>query len=190
MLSLRRLHERLMYVIGRGRIRILDDSGAFQSAQLDFGPTGGQGPGPALKSVTPMVGLFGLASSPPLGSDVIAVFVGGNRSTGVGIGHNHQTYRLRGLSEGDAALYDMRGAYLWMTAAGPVLDAAGQNVTIQNAANINITGSGTVTVTAPHVIVDSNDVELGGTGGHAVARVGDAVAGGVITGGSSKVKAT
>jgi len=53
---------------------------------------------------------------------------------------------------------------------------------------INIVGVGTVTVQAPHVTVTSNDVNLGATGGAAVARVGDSVSGGVITTGSSKVK--
>jgi len=63
---------------------------------------------------------------------------------------------------------------------------------------ISIVDSTLVTVEAPQVIVNaatkavvnSPEVDLGGTGGAGVARIGDTVAGGVITGGSSKVKAT
>lgn len=47
---------------------------------------------------------------------------------------------------------------------------------------------GTATITADHANIISDDVNLGAAGGAAVARVGDSVAGGVITSGSSKVK--
>lgn len=63
---------------------------------------------------------------------------------------------------------------------------------------IEIVDPSEITLTAPtinlnastKVMVTSPDVELGGTGGPAVARVGDTVSGGVITSGSAKVKAT
>jgi len=53
---------------------------------------------------------------------------------------------------------------------------------------INIVSPDAVTITANKVDLISNDVNLGAEGGAAVARVGDSVAGGVITTGSSKVK--
>lgn len=62
------------------------------------------------------------------------------------------------------------------------------NITAPSGKTIAIT-CGTATITADHVTVMSNDVNLGATGGAAVARVGDTVSGGVITSGSSKVKA-
>ena len=54
---------------------------------------------------------------------------------------------------------------------------------------INIVSPDTVTITANKVDLISNNVNLGAEGGAAVARVGDTVSGGVITSGSSKVKA-
>jgi len=62
---------------------------------------------------------------------------------------------------------------------------------------LNITSSGTITVTAPTVNVNattsatvtSPSVNLGGDGGAAVARVGDSVVNGKITTGSASVKA-
>jgi hypothetical protein len=45
------------------------------------------------------------------------------------------------------------------------------------------------TVTAGSVTIDSADINLGGAGGQPVARVGDSVSGGVITSGSSIVRA-
>lgn len=61
------------------------------------------------------------------------------------------------------------------------------NITTPSGKTITVTG-GTVNVVATHVTVTSNDVNLGASGGAAVARVGDTVSGGVITSGSSKVK--
>ena len=47
----------------------------------------------------------------------------------------------------------------------------------------------TVTVDAEVATIAADTVNLGGTGGAKVARVGDTVSGGVITSGSDKVKA-
>ena len=60
------------------------------------------------------------------------------------------------------------------------------------ASGIAITGASgdTITVHADTVNVTAGAVNLGGTGGAKVARVGDSVVGGVITTGSSVVKAT
>ena len=55
--------------------------------------------------------------------------------------------------------------------------------------NLKITGSGTITVEATTVNVTATNVNLGGSGGAAVARVGDSVVNGVITTGSASVKA-
>lgn len=57
------------------------------------------------------------------------------------------------------------------------------------APNATINASGNVDLTAQNVNVNSESINLGGVGGSAVARIGDAVAGGVIVGGSSVVKA-
>lgn len=85
---------------------------------------------------------------------------------------------------------------------GGILNGVPQNfVQFDGSGNINITsGQGNVTVnsTADNVAINApsgnvtvvaNHVSLGATGGPAVARVGDTVAGGVITSGSTKVTA-
>jgi hypothetical protein len=71
--------------------------------------------------------------------------------------------------------------YLWFSDSGvQVVDPV--KITVQ-APEVDVTSTTKVVVSAP-------EVDLGGTGGAGVARIGDAVSGGVITGGSSKVKAT
>ena len=186
--EIRRLQQRLANLLGRGRVLLVDDSGATQQHQIDLGPQGAAGP-LFVRDNTPVMGLFGFTSVPPIGADVAMIFLSGDHQRGAVIGHNHQPSRPRGLAAGDAAIYDSRGQIIKLIGTGAVIDAHGLDVTIQNAAHVTITGSTSVTVTAPTVTVNATTVNLGGTGGAAVARVGDSVSGGVITSGSSKVKA-
>jgi phage baseplate assembly protein V len=193
---LARLYRRLMMTVGRGRVTTVDDSGSVQLHQVDLGLMSSNGAPMLVRDKTPALGLFGHASSPPLGADVVVLALGGDQNKLVVIGHGHQASRLKNLETGDAALYDVRGAYFWMTASGPVIDAAGGAVTVRNASSVTVTASGAITFNpgAPGVVINGNlavsgDVSLGGTAGQAVARVGDAVAGGVITSGAAKVKA-
>jgi phage baseplate assembly protein V len=172
--------SRVLHAVGLGRIRYVDDSGPVRRLQVDQGPVGRS----KIIDNVPHVEQFGSASYPPLNSEVVMVRLGGNRGLGVAIGVNHQPSRLRNLAPGDKAIYDVRGAYVWLGATGPVINAAGFPVVIENAASITITSAGPVTVNAPQV-------NLGGTGGAAVARVGDNVdlGTGKIISGSSKVSA-
>lgn len=71
--------------------------------------------------------------------------------------------------------------YLWFTDSG--LKAVDPTKITCQAPEVDLTATSKVVVSAP-------EVDLGGTGGAGVARIGDAVTGGVITGGSTKVKAT
>lgn len=144
MTTIERLLQRVQFAIGRGRITISDDSGAVQRAQVDLGPDL-SATGSALKSNTPLLGLFGHASRPPAGSDVVLVFVGGDRSNGVAIASGHQPSRLTGLAEGDSALYDLRGAYMWLTPNGLVIDGAGLPATIRNVGSLTVDGDLLVT---------------------------------------------
>lgn len=68
-------------------------------------------------------------------------------------------------------------------AQAPEIDLNASTKIVITAPEADVNSSGTVNVNAP-------TVNLGGAGGAAVARVGDTVAGGVITTGSSHVKAT
>jgi phage gp45-like len=179
------LAKRLNLAIGRGRIKAVDDSGPVQMLQVDLGPTGPDGGSMQTVDQVPMVLHFGFESSPPADTDIVTLHIGGRRTSAIGIGHNSQQYRGRNLPQGDVRMRDIRGAYIWLTAAGPVIDAGGQDVTIQNAANVTVTATTKVTVNAPAV-------ELGGSGGQPVARVGDTVnlTTGVIETGSDVVSST
>jgi phage gp45-like len=93
------LWAKLNGLLGRGRIKLIDDSGPVQKAQVDVGP---QGYG--VRDNTPVLGMYGLASRPPKDSDAIVLFLGGDRTDGVVIATGRQVGRLLSLIEGEAAL--------------------------------------------------------------------------------------
>jgi phage baseplate assembly protein V len=177
--AIRRLYQRTMAMVGRGRITTVDDSGPVQLVQVDLGPKGENG-SLQVRDKTPVLALFGLASNPPAKTDAILLSLGGDLNKSVIIGHGHQTYRLKNLGAGDVALYDVRGAYAWFKPGGLVIDAAGGNVTIQNAAAVTVTASGDCTVNAAAATVNApttinGDLTVNG----AVAATGDVTAGAV-----------
>lgn len=165
-----RVYRRVMMAIGRGRITTLNDNGAVQTVQAVLG-------GAEVRDNLPRVGEYGLASVPPVGTDVIVVFVGGDRSNGVVIGTNNQSLRVKQLADGDTAIYDSRGHYVLLTKDGITVEAKSQPITINNCTTLTLNGNlqvnGTVTATGEGTF----------NGGHTVSahRHGGVTAGGAQT---------
>jgi phage baseplate assembly protein V len=159
----RRAMDRLTFAIGRGKVKLVDDAGPVQLHQVDVGPIGPEG-SRGVHDNTPMMHFFGFTSVPPEGSDAIVLFVGGRRSSAVAIGTNHQAYRLKDLEPGEAALYDMRGAFAKFTAGGLVIDAAGLDVVLRNARNVTgqIYGDYTLEVAGKYSVTAGGDLDLNG----------------------------
>ena len=93
---------------------------------------------------------YGLTSVPLPGAEGVCLFVAGNRDHGVVISIDDRRYRLTSLQAGEVALYDDQG----------------QSVILKR---------DRIEVTAPTVVVETQDLRLGGAGGERVARVGDLV---------------
>lgn len=155
--------SRIRLMIGRAVIAAVNDATRVQSLQLDLLAD------ETLGEVEHFQG-YGLTSNPPVGLEALVAFVGGTRSHGVVVAVGDRQYRLRGLEQGEVALYDDQGQVVRLGRDG---------VLIQTDKPVRVEGE-TVTVIADRV-------DLGGEDGPAVARVGDPVAGGVIQAGSSKV---
>jgi len=184
-----RLGHRVRSLFGRGRVTIVDDSGPVQILQSDMGPIGPDGASLSIIDNIPRLAQFGLSSNPPAQSDVVVLNFGGDRGNAVAIACGHQTYRLRNLNSGDVALYDIRsGQTVTLTATGLTLtDAWGNTVAMAQGA-MTLTHATQITLSAPTILLDSADVQLGASGGQAVARVGDPVSGGgTISAGSGHV---
>ncbi len=160
---LRRLYRRTMTAISRGRVKIVDDTGSIQRMQVDLGPKGKDGSSLQLRDQTPVAQLFGFSGNPPIGADVITVSFGGDHNKSVVIGVNHQPSRLKNLQSGDSAQYDVRGAYMRFQASGIVIDAAGGNVTVQNAKEVTVSASDVVTVNGTNGIALNGNTTVTGT---------------------------
>ncbi len=122
---------------------------------------------------------YGFVSRPKAGAEAVVLSVGGTQSHRIVVAMVDRKSRKSGLAEGEAALHDDQQQFIHIM-RDKILIKSPLKITIE---------APTVEVTADHVTVASNDVNLGGAGGAAVARVGDPVVGGVITAGSAKVKA-
>lgn len=137
----RRVWTRVRNMLGLGRVTLVDDSGAVQRMQGVFSAE-------EVIDLLQRVAEFGFTSSPPAGSDMLVVFVGGERSKGVVLGTSHPESRPTGLAPGEAMLYSQSGQRVYLSAGGIVIDAAGTSVTVQNATDVTVSASGDVSVTA------------------------------------------
>lgn len=153
------LSRRVAMLVGRALVKLIDDAGGMQLLQLE-------GLDGEVLSDVEHAQPYGLASAPLAGATGVLLAVGGVRANAVVINVGDRRYRLKGLIGGEVALYDDQG----------------QAVHLKR---------DQVLVTSPFkVVVEAPEVFLGGEAGAlAVARVGDPVAGGVISAGSTIVKA-
>lgn len=157
--------NRIRLMLARGIIKLINDATGVQSLQVELLDDEVQDDVERLQE-------YGFTSAPHAGAEALVAFVGGLRSHGIVIGVEDRRYRLKFLAAGEVAIYDDLGQKVHLKRDG-----------------IEIVSPTKVTVTAPQVLVNSNKIDLGGTGGKKVARVGDAVVDGFITGGTGKVRA-
>lgn len=161
------LEARIRLMLGRAIVRLIDDGAKAQAMQLELLSD-------EVQDGVERFQEYGFTSHPHPDAEAIVACPGGLRSHAVVIAVEDRRYRLTGLRQGEVALYDDLG-----------------NVVLLGRDGIAVTGIEKVTVTAPVVLVDSEDVQLGGAGGQPVARVGDDVdlGTGKIVSGSGKVTA-
>ena len=152
---LQRLGRRLQMLVGLGRVTLVDDTGTVQMLQLKLGAL-------ELRDRTPRLAEYGFASNPPAGSDAALLFVGGDRSNGVVIATGNQTYRLKGLANGDAAIYDSRGQSVWLTASGIVVNGAGLPLTVNNTPTVTVNAATQIDLQTPKVSC-SGDLDVAGS---------------------------
>lgn len=91
-------------------------------------------------------GEFGLASSPPAGSDALVVFIQGSRDHGAVVGVEHQESRPQDLAEGDTVLYNIHGSNISLAGSAVVVQTGGGNVELRatTAVDGDLTAAGDV----------------------------------------------
>lgn len=135
------LLTRVRNLFGRGRVTLVDDTGPVQMVQLRMN-------GIERPSSRYRVPEFGFSSNPPDGSDALALHVAGDRSAGAVIGTNHQPSRPRGLAPGESILYSEDGKSVYLKNGSIVVEAKGQDVVVNDAANVTWNCSGDFKIVA------------------------------------------
>ena len=126
-----RLWRRLSGVAGAARITATNDDGVVHKVQIVFHD--GQ-----FRDATPSLGLFGVASHAPVGSDVAYLAIGGDRSNVVVIATGNQGDRPTGSNPGEVCLYNAAGMKVFMSLGGIRIDGAGQPVVITNTPKLRV----------------------------------------------------
>lgn len=171
--------RRAMNMIVRGIVTLVDDSKKLQSVQVEM--LDGE-----LSDEAERFQQYGFSSVPFEEAEAIILHPAGTRSHAIVIAVDDRRHRPTGLEPGESALYDDQGQYVHIYRDRIEINSPLKIVV--NAPVVEVTGED-ISVTAENVTIESDNIMLGGAGGQPVARVGDPVAGGVITGGSSKVSA-
>lgn len=91
---------------------------------------------------------YGFTSSPLSGTQMAVLPIGGKTAHGIIIATEHTQYRLKGLENGEVALYDDLGQYILLSRDGIVIKGAGLPVTVLDTpsvtldtANVHMTGN-------------------------------------------------
>ncbi len=142
-----RLYRCVMLAFGRGRITFVDDSGAVQKLQVRFGSM-------EIIDNMPAPHDYGYTCHPPIGSDVFASFLGGNRSNGLVVSIGSQAYRMKNLASGEVAIYDALGQSVHLTQSGIVINGAGLPITINGDIQLNGSLNATGDIVADGVSLD------------------------------------
>lgn len=132
--SVERIGRRVLTTISRGKVKTGDDTGDVQRLQIKLGDN-------EVRDNTLRMAEFGFASMPPVGADVVVLFVGGDRSNGVIIATGDIASRMKNMKPGESAIYDSQGKQIYLSQDGLVINANNQAVTINDAQQVTINSS-------------------------------------------------
>ncbi|WP_162290941.1 phage baseplate assembly protein V [Erythrobacter colymbi] len=175
------LEGRVRGMVARAIVRLVDDARQAQELQIELLADESQDAVERFQN-------YGLTSVPHAGAEALVVFAGGLRSHGVVLAVEDRRYRLTGLQDGEVALFDDLGNVVKLGREAISVTAV-TKLTVEAPA-IEVSCD-TADVSADRVTITSDNVQLGGAGGAAVARVGDSIDLDTrkIVSGSAKVKA-
>lgn len=146
--------RRIGNMLARGTLAASDSSRKMQSAQVRL--LAGEVLGD-LEHFEP----FGFTSCPRDGAELIAAFLGGDRSHGVVLVVADRRYRLTGLKSGEVAIHDDLGQKVHLTRNGIVVDGAGHDLTVTNTPQVSVTAATKMVIDTPELEVTGN-VKAGG----------------------------
>ncbi|MFQ6243648.1 phage baseplate assembly protein [Yersinia enterocolitica] len=155
--QLSQLYRQIKMILGIGRVTASNDGGTVQTVQYQT-PL-------EVRDDTPRLAEFGFSSGLPANTDVVIGFLGGDRSSAVIIGSNHQSFRHVGLKSGETVIYSQWGQYVKLTEAGIIIEANSQPVTVNNATEVTVNASVKVRLNTPLLEVSGDIVDNAGSNG-------------------------
>lgn len=137
--TLDRLYRRVRLMVAVGSTTTPpNDAGPVQTVQVRVSSA-------EVIDAVPVMTLFGQDGALPVGSQVLVLFLGGDRSQGVVIGSNSPPNRRRGRKPGETGLHNAFGMALAMLESGVVLEGGGKPLTIRGAPLVTVEGNLSVT---------------------------------------------
>lgn len=100
--TLRSIHNRVMLTVARAVVSLVDDDRKLQVVQLSLLKR-------EIRDNIERFQNYGFTAKPHAGAEAVVVFVGGNRDHGLCIAVDDRRYRLKGLEDGEVALYTDEG---------------------------------------------------------------------------------
>ncbi|MBX9498384.1 phage baseplate assembly protein [Yersinia enterocolitica] len=153
--QLSQLYRQIKMILGIGRVTASNDGGTVQTVQYQT-PL-------EVRDDTPRLAEFGFSSGLPANTDVVIGFLGGDRSSAVIIGSNHQSFRHVGLNSGETVIYSQWGQYIKLTEAGIIIEANSQPVTVNDATEVTVNASVKVRLNTPLLEVSGDIVDNAGS---------------------------
>ena len=108
------LKRRVLLMIGRAIIQTVDDSKGVQTAKISV---------LADETIDKVERFqqFGITSNPPLNSEAVVLFLGGNREHGIIVGIEDRNTRKKELEPGETAIYTSDGSFIHFKLGGKLL---------------------------------------------------------------------
>lgn len=129
---LKPLRQRIMMVVGRGVLESTKDDGGIQFVK-------GSLLSDEVRDDLERIQNFGFSSRPPAGSEMVCVFVGGNRENGFVVGCDNRDARFKNLAEGESVMFNAGGQFVHLKADGE-LNKQLASVIATLSGNMEVTG--------------------------------------------------
>lgn len=162
--AIERIYSLVLHAIGRGRITAAKDDGNVQLLQIRLGPD-------EIRDNTARLAEYGFTSMPPIGSDAVALFIGGNRSSGVIVATGHQASRLKNLQVGEVAIFDNQGQSVYLTRNGIVINGANLPITVNNTPKLIVNAASEIDMNVPLVKISGDVIDNAGTNTKTMAQM-------------------
>ena len=118
-------------IVSRSLVQLVKDDKNIQLVQLSILKD-------EVKDNVERIQNYGFTSVPGKDAEAVVLFVNGNKDHGLVIACDQGKYRLKGLAEGDVAIYDKNDNYVKLTDSGIEVNSSNEKVIIRADGDIEI----------------------------------------------------